>query len=293
MVFKRKGYIALLLSISLVLPMSATALAEERVDLTPTKMEQEAIEKEQSKGFYTQSTKVYENAHEQVDFGYSEILLDKVMQFEKDNPNASQSQINDYFMEIASIYNRNNPDNTIEPNDDSGLVTLSSITENIYEFVGGKAGLNSQEQELFNSDPSRGLKAITAGKEAQDYTYYKFGRNGRGDKTDAFRHSAWNIWIVGFTGSVGWAKTWTDAHETGASSVENPPIEFNMDINNNIAGRQQAMLDNITADSSVNATRSAIDKAYKSGKLEYIPNYKVDGKGTRTKFTGTSSDYII
>lgn len=51
--------------------------------------------------------------------------LVKLNKREKDNPNASQSLINDYFMELASIYNRNNPDNTIEPNDDNGLVTLS------------------------------------------------------------------------------------------------------------------------------------------------------------------------
>lgn len=84
--------------------------------------------------------------------------------------------------------------------------------------------------------------------------------------------------------SVGWAKSWTDAHEQG--ETDQPAIEFNMDINNNTEGRRQAIAYNITTSSNVNDTRAATIAAYKGGNLQYISN------GIRINFTGKDSDFI-
>lgn len=75
--------------------------------------------------------------------------------------------------------------------------------------------LYPEEQELYDENPSKGFKAIAAGDEAKNYTEYKFGFNGHNEKSDAFRHSTWNIWIIGYTNDYNWAYRWTLAHEIG------------------------------------------------------------------------------
>jgi len=150
----------------------------------------------------------------------------------------------------------------------------------------GQANLNSQEQSLYNQNPSKGFKALVAGDEAYDLTQDRFGRNGHNDKSDAYRHAAWNIFIVGFTNDIEWARLWTNAHEYGASS--NPYWEKAMDLHNNYVGRNYADSYNISTSSSITTTRSVCDKAYFSGQLKYLPNGNDESYVT---FKGYSSDF--
>jgi hypothetical protein len=212
----------------------------------------------------------------QIDYGYEDILLAEIIEFEKTNPTATTDEIDAHFLELAKKYNRNNKDLNIEPQDSTNITPLAQVyndTNYIYEIVGGQCNLNSLEQTLFNNNPTKGFKACVAGKEAQDYTLTKFGFNGHNDKTDAFRHGAWNIYIVGFTDDITFAATWTAAHEDGASNQ--PKIEYDMDTNNNMYGRLKAKSANISTSSSVTSVRNAIEELYKSGNLVYILNNKL------------------
>lgn len=67
---------------------------------------------------------------------------------------------------------------------------------------------------------------------AYNETIRRFGRNGRNDRTDAFRHCFWSSVLsrdIGFY----WAKLFTDAHET---NPDNPADEKEMDLHNNSVG---------------------------------------------------------
>lgn len=184
-------------------------------------------------------------------------------------------------------YNRNNKDLDLLPEDDNEQkASRANDTNFIYKIVGGTCGLNNLEQQLFNSSPTKGFKACVAGKEAQDYTIFKFGYNGHNDKTDAFRHAAWNIIMIGFTNDAAWTKRWTDAHEDG--NPTQPIYEYNMDVNNNVQGIYKAQEAGISDSSSLAVVRTAIDQLYKSGKLQYIN----PANGIRAYFVGKNSDYI-
>ena len=63
-------------------------------------------------------------------------------------------------------------------------------------------------------------------------TVRRFGRNGRNDRTDAFRHCFWSSVLSRDIGYY-WAKLFTDAHET---NPDNPPDEKEMDLHNNSVG---------------------------------------------------------
>ncbi|MBD7944694.1 MULTISPECIES: DUF6973 domain-containing protein [Psychrobacillus] len=223
-----------------------------------------------------------------IDYGYEDYLLQEIIEFEKANPNLSQEEIDAHFLKLAEKYNRNNKDLQIEPKkntDTPDFQTYANDTNYIYKVVGGECNLNSLEQSLFNANPTKGFKACVAGKEAQDYTLHKFGRNGHNDKTDAFRHSAWNINMIGFTDDVTFTQKWTNAHENGATNQ--PVMEFNMDMHNNAQGRLKAQKAGVSTSSSVTAVRNVIDQAYKSGDLQYMPS-----STQRVNFTGKSSDYV-
>ncbi|MDK8189201.1 hypothetical protein QP794_03780 [Paenibacillus sp. UMB7766-LJ446] len=251
---------------------------EVKVDVSqPTDIERQAIERENKGKLSLKSNKTYPDAISKLNYDNKDIIFEELKTFEKSNPEASEDQINDYFISLCEKYSES-------PSRNNTLAT-AGIDSTFYNLVEGMVDLNSKEKELYAENPSRGFKAIVAGDEAAKYTEYKFGRNGHNDKTDAFRHAAWNIWIVGFTDSVGWAKSWTDAHETHAPGNQ-PAIEFNMDINNNTEGRVQAINSNISTSSSVTATRNAIKAVYKSGKLQHIVN------GSRVNFVGKDSDFV-
>ncbi|MGG1519103.1 hypothetical protein ABE504_27070 [Paenibacillus oryzisoli] len=227
------------------------------------------------------ATKTYPHAYEMLDAKYQNVILEKVMAYEKANPTASEDEVNDYFVQLEKTYNSNNKE-LISLNEEMNLTSESSNP--FYEYIGGKAQLNDLEEGLFEAHPVDGLKALTAAQEATDWTVYKFGYNGHNDKSDAFRHSAWNIWIIGFTSDSTWAANWTNAHELGA--VGQPQAEYDMDMQNNSIGRLYAFLNGIDENSSVTATRNTTVDSYTSGSLWRIVS------GSNQYFTGSTSDFI-
>jgi hypothetical protein len=176
--------------------------------------------------------------------------------------------------------------NTPSPSADISF-SIMSVEESFYTYVNGQVQLNSQEQALYNSNPSKGFKALMAGDEALSYTKYKFGVQGHNDKADAFRHEAWNIWIMAYV-DYNWAYDWTTAHEEGATNQ--PAMEKEMDLNNNSIGRIYGLSNNISSSSTVVSTRATIVSAYKSGSLKC---YWANGGGFDLRyFTGADSDFI-
>lgn len=276
-----KKFFVSVVTVCLLLTFSSSVLAEEqKVDINQlSQIEKEAIEKENMNNIRGKATKKFPNAIKELDYRMKDVIFQKLIEFEKQNPEASQDEINDYFMKLCK------QNKWTKKSSDTSAISASAVDSYFYNVVEGMADLNPDEKVLYDQDPSRGFKALIAGDEAADYTLYWFGTQGHNLKPDAFRHAAWNIWIVGFTGSVGWAKSWTDAHETG-NTVNQPAIEFNMDINNNYYGRVQAINSNISTSSTVVQTRTAIVNIYKSGNLQYIYN------GTRVNFVGKDSDFV-
>lgn len=67
---------------------------------------------------------------------------------------------------------------------------------------------------------------------AFDETTRRFGRNGRNDSSDAFRHCFWSALLARDIGESD-AKYFTDLHE---SSPSNPDLEKSMDLYNNKIG---------------------------------------------------------
>mgnify|MGYP007019858594 FL=1 len=277
--------ISVMLILSLVL-MSQSVLAAPSEKNTAQEISSNTIASQQRalqqsiQAYIHSQPKVYTGASKLLDYGYKDILFDKLKEFKKQHPEATETEINDYFIGLMREYNRNNPERALE----TGRATINSIGSWFYEYVEGQVELNSLEQELFDANPSKGFAALVAGDEAADWTQYKFGYNGHNDKTDAFRHAAWNIWIIGFTSDSFWAEVWTSAHELGA--INQPQIEYEMDMHNNSIGRLYAFINDISEESLVSETRNTIHDAYVSGSLWHIVNNSVQ------YFTGSSNDYV-
>ena len=89
--------------------------------------------------------------------------------------------------------------------------------------------------------PLDALKVNTAKNIATTQTEKKFGYNGLGDRSDAFRHGMWNAEMVILIGSEK-AEMFATAHEdkdiTGLEVDGHTKLEHkNMDIHNNAEGR--------------------------------------------------------
>ncbi len=80
--------------------------------------------------------------------------------------------------------------------------------------------LSKEEFWLLFKNPHRIVQTVLATNQAKNVTKSVFGENTWRDKTDAFRHAIWNIFIAKKNfGSkktrLAWAKEFTDAHEVG------------------------------------------------------------------------------
>ena len=95
-------------------------------------------------------------------------------------------------------------------------------------------------------------------------TVRRFGRNGRNDRTDAFRHCFWSSVLSRDIGYF-WAKAFTDAHET---NPDNPPDEKEMDLHNNSVGLKIGFFYFIP-DSNTNLSDKCF-KALENGELKVI-----------------------
>jgi hypothetical protein len=95
-------------------------------------------------------------------------------------------------------------------------------------------------------------------------TIRRFGRNGRNDRTDAFRHCFWSSVLSRDIG-YHWAKLFTDAHET---NPDNPPDEKEMDLHNNSVGLKIGFYYFIP-DSNTNLSDKCF-KALENGELKVL-----------------------
>lgn len=101
--------------------------------------------------------------------------------------------------------------------------------------------LTESEKKLCIRYPFDALKVNTAKNIATNQTEFKFGRNGLGDKSDAFRHGIWNAEMTILIGKEK-AELFATAHEdkdvTGTESDGFPKTAHrDMDLHNNEIGR--------------------------------------------------------
>ena len=99
---------------------------------------------------------------------------------------------------------------------------------------------------------------------AYNETIRRFGRNGRNDRTDAFRHCFWSSVLSRDIGYY-WAKLFTDAHET---NPDNPADEKEMDLHNNSVGLKIGFYYFIP-DSNTNLSDKC-NKALENGELKVL-----------------------
>lgn len=101
--------------------------------------------------------------------------------------------------------------------------------------------LTDSEKKLCVRYPFDALKVNTAKNIATDQTIRKFGKNGLGDRSDAFRHGIWNAEMTVLIGKEK-AEMFATAHEdkdvTGNESDGYPKAAHkDMDLHNNEVGR--------------------------------------------------------
>lgn len=101
--------------------------------------------------------------------------------------------------------------------------------------------LTESEKKLCIRYPFDALKVNTAKNIATNQTEIKFGRNGLGDKSDAFRHGIWNAEMTILIGNEK-AELFATAHEdkdvTGTEPDGFPKTAHrDMDLHNNEIGR--------------------------------------------------------
>lgn len=102
--------------------------------------------------------------------------------------------------------------------------------------------LTNSEKELCIRYPFDALKVNTAKNTATSKTEEKFGANGIGDRSDAFRHGLWNAEMTVLIGKEK-AELFATAHEdkdiTGTESDGYSKIDHrDMDLHNNEVGRE-------------------------------------------------------
>jgi hypothetical protein len=92
--------------------------------------------------------------------------------------------------------------------------------------------LTLEERQYLGTHPHHAMTIEQSTKDAYQETQRRFGRNGRNDKSDAFRHCFWSAILARELG-VDNALRFTSAHEAHA---DNDPAEKEMDLHNNKVG---------------------------------------------------------
>lgn len=212
------------------------------------------------------------------------VIGEELSNYQKDNPDATEEELNEFFIETAKKYSKEGSEKRIAKSDGEYELEDYDIPK-----------LNEYEEVLFDDNPKKGYWSIAAGVEAYDYTDYLFGSTKwPGGKNDAFRHAYWNITMVMLVNDQ-WADDWATAHELGAAdySKNNPHVK--MDLHNNDEGRYKAAQDGLDPNDHFTDARKSAHELYEGGKLKYLKNwdkYPRDwNKLDLTRFTGKSSDY--
>ena len=125
--------------------------------------------------------------------------------------------------------------------------------------------LTDSEKKLVIRYPFDALKVNQAKNIATTQTETKFGVNGLGNKSDAFRHGIWNAemtYLIGETKAELFATAHEDKDVSGTESDGFLKTEHkNMDLHNNEVGRILAMQNpGLTEDALANLIYSEVNK---------------------------------
>lgn len=155
--------------------------------------------------------------------------------------NDNTVQWKELIEEIAKI-KRENPLKSEEE-----IVSIVSIRVNTKDGINRGVSdiwnaLTETEKKLLIKYPFAALKVNDAKNIATRQTERKFGHNGLGDRSDAFRHGIWNAEMTILIGAEK-AELFATAHEekdtTGVESDGHTKLEHkNMDLHNNNVGRK-------------------------------------------------------
>lgn len=155
--------------------------------------------------------------------------------------NDNTVQWKELIEEIAKI-KRENPLKSKEE-----IVSIVSIRVNTKDGINRGISdiwnaLTETEKKLLIKYPFAALKVNDAKNIATRQTERKFGHNGLGDRSDAFRHGIWNAEMTILIGAEK-AELFATAHEekdtTGVESDGHTKLEHkNMDLHNNSVGRE-------------------------------------------------------
>lgn len=155
--------------------------------------------------------------------------------------NDNTVQWKELIEEIAKI-KRENPLKSEEE-----IVSIVSIRVNTKDGINRGISdiwnaLTETEKKLLIKYPFAALKVNDAKNIATRQTERKFGHNGLGDRSDAFRHGIWNAEMTIQIGAEK-AELFATAHEekdtTGVESDGHTKLEHkNMDLHNNSVGRE-------------------------------------------------------
>ncbi len=155
--------------------------------------------------------------------------------------NDNTVQWKELIEEIAKI-KRENPLKSEEE-----IVSIVSIRVNTKDGINRGISdiwnaLTETEKKLLIKYPFAALKVNDAKNIATRQTERKFGHNGLGDRSDAFRHGIWNAEMTILIGAEK-AELFATAHEekdtTGVESDGHTKLEHkNMDLHNNNVGRK-------------------------------------------------------
>ncbi len=145
--------------------------------------------------------------------------------------------------------------------------------------------LNSQEIEIFNSNPAWGAVILVQADYANRMEKQFFGGNTWATNGDAFRHALWNA--MGARGtSDSYMEAFATAHETGSPQYDPNNIDTQMDLYNNEMGRE--LLKNMTFPS-----RPANGMTIPYVIWNNIANAVANGQMRRFVANGTQYTYLI
>ena len=154
-----------------------------------------------------------------------------------DFPELTDSEIQENIDTIINIYEQQQRYELFN------LLESDTNQRGILDTVYSNYSLTSEEFWCLFWNPTKIIGTKDATEIATSYQNNKFpNMNGHNTYSDAFRHSLWNALIcihVGGTKSsrIEWAEKFTTLHETSSGSYDANGLETNMDLHNNMIGR--------------------------------------------------------
>ncbi|WP_270167173.1 DUF6973 domain-containing protein [Paenibacillus sp. SYP-B4298] len=162
-------------------------------------------------------------------------LLESVNQYKSTNPDHTTKEIVKHFNLQSGLVEENNESNYFQFSFGSLAFALS---------YSDWTSLTTAEKLLVASNPASALVTNSLSKRAFELTEEKFGYNGLGDKSDAYRHGVWNA-LMTLHISRAWASLYATAHENKSQDFLNGKAadgyyewqHRDMDLHNNQIGR--------------------------------------------------------